>query len=55
MASTTLGHDIVTAVGRSSRGLWSRLNALALRLNGTSLPLVLDKADRGTLQGVLDG
>ena len=40
--------------GAAGRG-WSKLVAFALRLNGTALPLHLDKLDRAELQRTIDG
>ena len=54
MARLTFGHPRTTVVG-AARAAWSRLRSMALRINGSQMPLVLDKADRGTLQLTLDG
>ncbi|MDA0352435.1 MAG: hypothetical protein DWG79_00625 [Chloroflexi bacterium] len=55
MASTVLDRWRFGGAGASGRALWKRLGAIALRLNGTQLPIYLDRSDRAELQRTIDG
>jgi len=55
MASTVLDRSRFGGAGASGRALWKRLGAIALRLNGTQLPIYLDRSDRAELQRTIDG
>jgi hypothetical protein len=55
MARATLELQPAAAPTGRWRAMWRRLSALALRINDSGTPLIIDRADRAELQRTIDG